>query len=78
VDELLAYNSVNTAPIETIKAYKAGGDRSAKLPISEEKIDAFFQEIKAAGIDFEAVIQTQIKDGLEAFKVAFTEILESI
>ena len=78
VDELLAPHSVNTAPVETIKAYVSGGDKSAKLPIAEEKIAAFFQEIKTAGIDFEALIDTQIKDGLEAFKVAFTEILESL
>ncbi len=78
VDELLAYNSVNTAPVETIKAYIAGAERNAKLPISEEKIVAFFKTIQEAGIDFDAVVTGQIKDGLEAFKVAFTEILESL
>jgi len=78
VDELLAYNSVNTAPIDTIKAYIKGQDKSAKLPISQEKIDAFFEEIKSAGIDFDEVVRVQIEDGLEAFKVAFKEILENL
>ena len=78
VDELLAYNSVNTAPIDTIKAYINGQDKSAKLPISQEKIDAFFEEIKSAGIDFDEVVRVQIEDGLDAFKVAFQEILENL
>ncbi len=78
VDELLAYNSVNTAPIDTIKAYIKGQDKSAKLPISQEKIDAFFEEIKSAGIDFDEVVRVQIEDGLDAFKVAFQEILENL
>ena len=78
VDELLAYNSVNTAPVDTIKAYVQGADKIQKLPLSQEKIDAFFQEIKMAGIDFDEVVRVQIEEGLEAFKVAFTEILENL
>ena len=78
VDELLAYNSVNTAPVDTIKAYVAGKDTKAKLPLEQAKIDKLFADIKAAGIDFDAVIDKQIADGLEAFKVAFQEILENL
>lgn len=78
VDELLAYNSVNTAPIDTIKAYVQGGDKTAKLPIPQEKIDTLFQELEEAGIDFDEVVRIQIEDGLEAFKVAFKEILENL
>jgi transaldolase len=78
VDELLAYNSVNTAPVDTIKAYVEGGDKSAKLPIAQETIDHFFADIKDAGIDFDDVIRIQIEDGLEAFKIAFQEILENL
>ncbi|MBU0631776.1 transaldolase [bacterium] len=78
VDELLAYNSVNTAPIDTIKAYVKGGDKTAKLPIASEKIKQLFKEIKDAGIDFDEVVDHQIADGLEAFKVAFKEIMENL
>lgn len=78
VDELLSPNSVNTAPIDTIKAYVAGGDTTAKLPLEEEKIVAFFEMLQSSGIDFDAVVAAQIQDGLDAFKVAFTEILENL
>jgi len=78
VDKLLAYNSVNTAPIDTIKAFHIGGEKEKALPISQEVIQAHFAEVKNAGIDFEAILDTQIADGLDAFKVAFNDILESL
>ena len=78
IEELLAYNSVNTAPIDTIKAYKANGLKDAKLPIHQEKISKHFEAVKDAGIDFEAVLDKQIVDGLGAFKDAFRDILEAL
>jgi len=78
IDELLAAHSVNTAPVETIAAFVSGGDRTVKLPIAESVIDAHFQKIADAGIDFDAVVVKQIEDGLEAFKEAFREILSEL
>ncbi|WP_373034893.1 transaldolase [Sulfurimonas sp.] len=78
VDELLAYNSVNTAPIDTIKAFHANGVKQKALPIPQEVIDEHFIKVKNAGIDFEAVLDNQIFDGLEAFKDAFNDILETL
>ena len=78
VDELLAYNSVNTAPIDTVHAFVAGKACSAKLPIPAEKVAALFSAIEAAGIDYDAVIAKQISDGLDAFKDAFDEIMNEL
>ena len=78
VDELLAAHSVNTAPVETIKAFVAGGDKTVKLPIDASVIEAHFQKISDAGIDFDTVLKKQITDGLEAFKEAFREILSEL
>ncbi len=78
IDELLAAHSVNTAPIETIDAFVKGGDKMVKLPIDAMTIDAHFQKIKEAGIDFDAVVTKQIDDGLDAFKEAFREILSEL
>ncbi len=78
IDELLAAHAVNTAPVETIDAFVKGGDKMVKLPIDSETIDAHFQKIKDAGIDFDAVVAKQINDGLDAFKEAFSEILSEL
>lgn len=78
IEQLLAYNSVNTAPIDTIKAYVKNGKKDKALPISKEIIEAHFKKIKDAGIDIDEVLDKQIKDGLIAFKDAFKDILESL
>jgi transaldolase len=78
IEKLLAYNSVNTAPIDTIAAYVKNGTKNKALPITQEIIKAHFLKVKGAGIDLEAVLDGQIADGLESFKEAFKEILEAL
>ena len=78
IDELLAYNCVNTAPIDTIKAFHISGTKERALPISDEVVKNHFEKISAAGIDFNAVLDAQISGGLVAFEDAFKEILESL
>ncbi|MDA7817875.1 transaldolase [Sulfurimonas sp.] len=78
IEKLLAYNSVNTAPIDTIKAFKENGENYKALPIPSEVIKEHFEKIERLGIDFEAVLDKQILDGLESFKDAFKDILEAL
>jgi len=74
----LAYNSINTAPIETIEAFVKNGRKVKALPIDSKLIKEHFLKVKNADINFEEVLDKQIKDGLEAFKNAFQNILESL
>ena len=78
IEQLLAYNSVNTAPIDTIKAYYKDGSTKEALPISEDIIKAHFVKIGEAGINLDEVLDKQIRDGLDAFKDAFKDILEAL
>lgn len=79
IEQLLAKKSVNTAPVETIEAYTGAKVRTEpNLPIESSLIEKHFKEVEAAGIDFEAVLDLQISEGLVAFKDAFREILEAL
>ena len=78
IENLLAYNSVNTAPVETIHAFDKEGKKEQALPLSKDVISEHFIKIKDADIDFEAVLDKQVEDGLVAFKDAFQEILETL
>jgi len=78
IENLLAYNSVNTAPVETILAFAKEKKEQSALPIEKRLIDEHFAKIADAGIDFQAVLDKQIEDGLVAFKDAFAEILETL
>jgi len=78
IEKLLAYNSVNTAPIDTIKAYEKDGGLQKALPIDTKIIAEHFAKVKDLGIDFEAMLDKQIADGLGQFKDAFKEIMEAL
>lgn len=78
IEKLLAYNSVNTAPIDTIKAYEKDGEKDKALPIDVKIISNHFSKIEKLGINFEAILDKQIEDGLNQFKDAFKEILEAL
>lgn len=78
VDELLASNSVNTAPIATIEAYVTGGEKTIKLPIESTIVKNHRENVKNAGIDMDKIIDDQIAEGLESFKSAFQEILSAL
>jgi len=78
VEQLLAYNTVNTAPVDTIKAFDKDAKKTKALPIEREVITAHMQKVAQAGIDLDALLEKQIADGLEAFKDAFKEILEAL
>jgi transaldolase len=78
IEKLLAYNSVNTAPIDTIKAFHKNGAKDKKLPIAQNIIESHFIKIKNTGINFDEILDKQIEDGLVAFKDAFKDILESL
>ena len=78
IDELLAFNSVNTAPIDTIKAYVQRDDHLLKLPVPSQLIDAHRIHVAEAGVNMSQVIAEQISEGLEAFKIAFSEILSTL
>lgn len=78
IEKLLAYNSVNTAPVDTIVAFHLYGLKERALPISAEIIKEHFKKVSSAGIDFEAVLDEQIIEGLESFKEAFKDIMEAL
>ncbi|MCK9491647.1 MAG: transaldolase [Sulfurimonas sp.] len=78
VDKLLGYNCVNTAPIETIKAFDETEIKEQTLPIDPNIIKEHFKRVKDAGIDLDEVLDGQIEDGLVSFKEAFKDILESL
>lgn len=78
IKELLYPNSINTAPLDTIKAFIANGDFTPKALPSDEEISKFMANAKAANIDYKRVCTDLLDEGLEAFVAAFDEILVSL
>ncbi|MEJ2489392.1 MAG: transaldolase [Sulfurovaceae bacterium] len=76
--ELFAAHSVNTAPLETIKAYASRSQDSFKLPLADEEIENYFVTLEKSGIDMNEVYGKLLEDGLKAFEDSFQEILNAL
>jgi len=76
--ELLAPHSVNTAPLATIESWLAVKPTPPKLPLEESVINGYFTKLADNGFDMEAVYATLLKEGLEAFEKAFSEMLDTL
>lgn len=78
VTELLYENAINTAPLDTIEAFVQTGIKETREPIEEAVIDNFFLLLEESGIDIAAIYNALLEEGLDAFKVAFKEILQEL
>ncbi|AXX88211.1 transaldolase [Malaciobacter marinus] len=78
VDNLLYPNSVNTAPLATIEDWIVDGSKEASKIPSEEKCDKYFAELEKVGINMDDVYSKLLTDGLEAFKVSFSDLLAKL
>lgn len=77
VKELMFENTINTAPLGTIKEFiKQNSD--IKTASSKESIDSFFDVLKNADIDINMAYRDLLNDGLDAFVSAFEEILKGL
>ena len=79
ITNLVAKHSINTAPIDTINAYENNPNRGKiALPISNEEIEAHFKALEDANIDIQKVYDELTKEGLKAFKDAFSQMLDTL
>lgn len=76
IKELLCKNSINTAPLETIKYFiDAGGDNTE---VKQEDLEHFFDKLRENKIDIDNVCDELMEEGLNSFMEAFKEILETL
>jgi transaldolase len=78
ITELLVKNAINTAPLETIKAFIKTSPKKVYPALSNEATENFFNALSANGIDMNAVCDTLMEEGLKSFKEAFVEILTAL
>ena len=75
---LLYPNCINTAPLKTIEAFLKNKNFVVKKPPKKEEIEKFFSLMEKNQIKREEINEILIKEGIEAFKKAFKEILENL
>jgi transaldolase len=78
VEELLGPETVNTMPKETIEAFQ---DHGVVLETLERDVDAakrLLDQLDAVGVDYDDVVDTLEREGVQKFSDSFRELLDGI
>jgi transaldolase len=70
--------TVDTMPEETIRAFQDHGDVAPTLEQGIDEAKAVFERIAEAGVDYDDVVATLEREGVEKFADSFSELLEGI
>lgn len=77
-EELIGADTINTMPEETLRAYQDHGDPQPRLDSGVDEARRIFEELRAAGVDYDDVTDTLEREGVEKFANSFTELLTAL
>jgi transaldolase len=78
VEELIGPETVNTMPEETIRAFQDHGNVELTLTKDVDAARKLFDDLAAAGIDYDDVSDTLEREGVQKFSDSFQELLDGI
>jgi transaldolase len=79
VEELIGPEVVNTMPLETVRAFQDHGEvKGDTLDTGVDEARALLGELAEAGVDYDDVVETLEREGVEKFGESFRELLEGI
>jgi transaldolase len=78
VEELIGPETVNTMPLETIEAFQDHGEVAETLTQDVEEARALLAELAGAGVDYDDVVATLEREGVEKFSDSFASLLDGI
>jgi transaldolase len=78
VEELIGPDTVNTMPRETVEAFQDHGRVRESLTEDVDGARRTFDAFAAAGIDYEDVVQTLEREGVEKFAKSFQQLFADV
>ncbi|HEV2590473.1 MAG TPA: transaldolase [Gaiellaceae bacterium] len=79
VEELIGPDTVNTMPLETIEAFQDHGEvRGDTVLEGIEKAEKLLVKLREAGVDYDDVVETLEREGVEKFADSYDQLLEGI
>jgi transaldolase len=78
VEELIGPETISTMPEETIRAFQDHGRVELRLESDLDGAQDLFNKLDAVGIDYDDVVMTLEREGIEKFVASFTELLKSV
>jgi transaldolase len=78
VDELIGPETITTMPEETIAAFQDHGRVEQRLEVELEAASQVLKDLSSTGVDYDGVVATLEREGIEKFDAAFKELLKGI
>ncbi|HEU5213459.1 MAG TPA: transaldolase [Gaiellaceae bacterium] len=78
VEELIGPETVNTMPLETIRAFQDHGVIERTLDRNVEDAHHVLEQLARVGVDYDDVIDTLEREGVEKFAQSFDELLDGV
>ncbi len=78
VEALIGPQTINTLPLETINDYRDHGHPRLTIEQNVAGARQTFQNLAELGLDFDAITQQVLDDGVEKFDQALDQLLPSI
>jgi transaldolase len=79
VEELIGAETVNTMPPETLAAFRDHGEvRGDTVSEGVPEAEALLVELAEAGVDYDDVVETLEREGVEKFSASFDELIAGI
>jgi transaldolase len=78
VEELIGPETVNTMPLETIRAFQEHGRVADTLEQGVEEAQQLLEELARVGVDYDDVTETLEREGVQKFSDSFRELLDGI
>ena len=78
VEELIGPDTVNTMPEETIEAFQDHGRVAETLTKDVDEAHKLLDDLRDAGVDYDDVVDTLEREGVQKFADSFDELLDGI
>ena len=78
VEELIGPETISTMPEETIRAFQDHGHVESRLEMELDEARYLFNQLYAAGVDYNDVVATLEREGIEKFVVSVNGLLGQI
>jgi transaldolase len=78
VEELIGPETVNTMPQETIEAFQDHGRVAETLTKGIDEAREVFERLAKVGVDYDDVVETLEREGVQKFADSFEELLEGV
>ena len=78
VEELIGPETVDTMPEETIEAFQDHGEVALTLDQGVDEAERVFQQVAEAGVDYDDVVATLEREGVDKFSDSFKELLDGV